>query len=27
VIDKRDKNFEQEWDALLSGSAAQLPLV
>jgi hypothetical protein len=26
VIDKQDKNFQQEWDALISGSAAQLPL-
>jgi hypothetical protein len=27
VIDKQDQNFEQDWDALVSGSAAQLPLV
>ncbi len=27
VIDKQDKNFEQHWDALVSGSAAQLPFV
>ncbi|MFG3133647.1 hypothetical protein ACGFZU_38875 [Streptomyces tendae] len=27
VINKQDKNFEQLWDALISGSAAQLPLV
>ncbi len=27
VINKQDKNFEQHWDALVSGSAAQLPLV
>ncbi|MFD9441902.1 hypothetical protein ACFWBR_27630 [Streptomyces sp. NPDC060006] len=26
VIDKQDKNFEKHWDALVSGSAAQLPL-
>jgi hypothetical protein len=26
VINKQDKNFEEEWDALISGSAAQLPL-
>lgn len=26
VIDKQDKNFEPEWDALISGSTAQLPL-
>ena len=26
VINKQDQNFEQHWDALVSGSAAQLPL-
>lgn len=26
VIDKQDKNFESEWDALISGSRGQLPL-
>ncbi|MET9462237.1 hypothetical protein ABZY05_45770 [Streptomyces canus] len=26
VINKQDKNFEKSWDALLSGTAAQLPL-
>ncbi|MFF0698585.1 hypothetical protein ACFYU4_38895 [Streptomyces tendae] len=26
VIDKQDNNFERHWDALVSGSAAQLPL-
>ncbi|MEU5281681.1 hypothetical protein AB0G87_35335 [Streptomyces asoensis] len=26
VIDKQDKYFEREWDALISGPAAQLPL-
>lgn len=26
VINKQDKHFEQDWDALVSGSAAQLPL-
>lgn len=26
VIDKQDQNFEQAWDALISGSTAQLPL-
>ncbi|MFC8372780.1 hypothetical protein ACFUIT_33285 [Streptomyces sp. NPDC057239] len=26
VIDKQDKHFEREWRALLSGSAARLPL-
>lgn len=25
VIDKQDKNFEPSWDALVSGSTAQLP--
>lgn len=27
VIDKQDKHFEQHWEPLVSGSAAQLPLV
>ncbi|MFF1276962.1 hypothetical protein ACFVZC_26665 [Streptomyces marokkonensis] len=27
VIDKQEDTFEQEWRALLSGSAARLPLV
>lgn len=26
VINKQDQNFEKYWDALVSGSAAQLPL-
>jgi hypothetical protein len=26
VLDKQDKGFEQEWQALLRGPAAQLPL-
>ncbi|MEU6284903.1 hypothetical protein [Streptomyces sp. NPDC047028] len=26
VINKQDKNFEPAWDALTSGSTAQLPL-